>query len=108
MQGKREAGRIRGRLRKPRRGKEKIPASGEFPPGRTVRQLKKGSHVIESQHSLRFVSDGVRSPLRPADKQLTKCLQLQNGGDNSGTEKQMQENNEKTSTRGNGKWDARN
>ena len=61
-------GPIKSKFPKPRRRKEKFLASGEIAPGRTIRKLEKGSHVIESQHSLRFVSDGARSPLRPADK----------------------------------------
>src|SRR6266404_4758448 len=66
-QGKREVGPIKSKLPKPRRRKGKFLASGKIPPGRTIRKLEKGSHVIESQHSLRFVSDGALS--------VTSCRQ---------------------------------
>ncbi len=58
---------IKSKLPKPRRRKGKFLASGKIPPGRTIRKLEKGSHVIESQHSLRFVSDGALS--------VTSCRQ---------------------------------
>jgi len=64
-------GPIKSKFPRPRRRKEKFLASGEIAPGRTIRKLEKGSHVIESRHSLRFVSDGAGSPLRSADKQFT-------------------------------------